>query len=58
MQDCHHLTHVCPHRLRTKLGGANAAVRGLFGASVQQDEVVAKLEALKQRVAMVRDLFR
>ena len=36
-------------RLRKKLAAAGGAVRGLFGASEQQDEAVAKLEALKVR---------
>ncbi|KAK9820634.1 hypothetical protein WJX81_000579 [Elliptochloris bilobata] len=45
-------------RLRKKLAAAGGAVRGLFGASEQQDEAVAKLEALKESVAMVRELFR
>jgi len=36
-------------RLRKKLAAAGGAVRGLFGASEQQDEAVAKLERLKVR---------
>ncbi len=36
-------------RLRKKLGAAGAAVRGLFGASEQQDSAVQKLEALRVR---------
>ena len=34
-------------RLRKKLGGAGTALRGLFGASEQQDTAVQKLEALR-----------
>jgi arsenite-transporting ATPase len=34
-------------RLRKKLGSAAAAVRGLFGATGEQDEIVAKLERLQ-----------
>ena len=34
-------------RLRKKLAGAGSALRGLFGASEQQDEAVQKLESLK-----------
>ncbi|KAK9815912.1 hypothetical protein WJX72_011818 [[Myrmecia] bisecta] len=45
-------------RLRKRLGSANAAVRGLFRASEQQDEAVQKLEALRDSVILVRDLFR
>jgi len=45
-------------RLRKKLSGATAAVRGLFGANESQDEIVAKLEAMQSRIAMVKKLFR
>lgn len=45
-------------RLRKKLSGATAAVRGLFGAGEEQDEVVAKLEKLRTNIIMVKDLFR
>jgi len=46
-------------RLRQKLSSAGNAIKGLFGAQdVDQDEAVMKLEALKGRVAEVRDLFR
>ena len=34
-------------RLRKRLAGASSALRGLFGASEQQDEAVAKLERLQ-----------
>ena len=34
-------------RLRQKLSSAGSAVRGLFGASEQQDAAVQKLEKLK-----------
>lgn len=34
-------------RLRKKLGGAGTALRGLFGASEEQDSAVQKLEDLK-----------
>lgn len=34
-------------RLRKKLAGAGSALRGLFGASEQQDSAVQKLERLK-----------
>ena len=37
-------------RLRKKLGAAGAAVRGLFGASEQQDGAVQKLESLRVRL--------
>jgi anion-transporting ArsA/GET3 family ATPase len=36
-------------RLRKKLGAAGDAVRGLFGASDQQDSAVEKLEKLRVR---------
>lgn len=36
-------------RLRKKLGAAGDAVRGLFGASQQQDSAVEKLEKLRVR---------
>lgn len=45
-------------RLRKKLSTATAAVRSLFGASEQQDEAVAKMQALQQRLVLVKDLFR
>jgi len=45
-------------RLRRKLGGAADAVRGAFGAASGQDAAVAKLEALRDRVRVVKDLFR
>ena len=38
-------------RLRKKLGAAGAAVRGLFGASEQQDSAVQKLEGLRVSAA-------
>ncbi len=34
-------------RLRKRLAGASSALRGLFGASEQQDEAVAKLERMQ-----------
>ena len=34
-------------RLRKKLGAASTALRGLFGASEQQDSAVQKLESLR-----------
>jgi anion-transporting ArsA/GET3 family ATPase len=34
-------------RLRRRLSSASSAIRGLFGASEQQDAAVAKLEALQ-----------
>jgi arsenite/tail-anchored protein-transporting ATPase len=34
-------------RLRKRLASASSALRGLFGASEQQDEAVAKLERLQ-----------
>ena len=37
-------------RLRKKLAGAGDAVRSLFRQSAQQDEAVAKLEALRVRL--------
>jgi hypothetical protein len=45
-------------RLRKKLGGATAAVRGLFGAGEEQDDVVAALEGLQERIRLVQRLFR
>lgn len=45
-------------RLRAKIAGAAAAVKGLFGYAEEQDEAVTKLEALKSRLAGVRELFR
>ena len=45
-------------RLRKKLAAPGSAVRGLFGASEQQDATVEKLEGLRASVIMVRDLFR
>ncbi|KAL3145706.1 ATPase arsa1 [Trebouxia sp. C0010 RCD-2024] len=45
-------------RLRKKLAGAGDAVRSLFRQSAQQDEAVAKLEALRDSVVMVKELFR
>lgn len=36
-------------RLRKRLAGASSALRGLFGASEQQDEAVAKLERMQVR---------
>eukprot|EP00195_Chlamydomonas_chlamydogama_P005384 CAMPEP_0202890670 /NCGR_PEP_ID=MMETSP1392-20130828/997_1 /ASSEMBLY_ACC=CAM_ASM_000868 /TAXON_ID=225041 /ORGANISM="Chlamydomonas chlamydogama, Strain SAG 11-48b" /LENGTH=714 /DNA_ID=CAMNT_0049574285 /DNA_START=142 /DNA_END=2286 /DNA_ORIENTATION=- len=45
-------------RLRKKLGGATAAVRSLFGTGDNQDEAVAKLEMLQQRIGLVKQLFR
>eukprot|EP00798_Chlamydomonas_sp_ICE-L_P030458 gene30458-35468_t len=45
-------------RLRKKLSGTGAAVRSLFGATESQDEVVEKLELLKERVGQVQKLFR
>jgi arsenite-transporting ATPase len=45
-------------RLRRKLGGAADAVRGAFGAAKGQDAVVERLEALRARVRVVKDLFR
>jgi arsenite-transporting ATPase len=45
-------------RLRRKLGGAADAVRGAFGAAKGQDAAVERLEALRERVRLVRDLFR
>lgn len=37
-------------RLRKRLGSAGAALRGLFGASEQQDAAIAQLESLKVRI--------
>lgn len=37
-------------RLRKKLSGAGSALRGLFGATEQQDAAVEKLEKIKVRV--------
>lgn len=45
-------------RIRQRLASAGSALRGLFGASEQQDEALQKLEKLQSSVAMVRDLFR
>jgi len=46
-------------RLRQKLASAASAVKSLFGAGEEgQDSAVAKLEALKARLARVRELFR
>ncbi len=45
-------------RLRKKLSGATSAVRSLFGAVESQDETVAKLEQLQQRIRLVKTLFR
>ncbi|KAI8464935.1 MAG: anion-transporting ATPase-like domain-containing protein [Monoraphidium minutum] len=45
-------------KLRKKLGAAADAVRGLFGAGADQDDIVAKLEGMRARVRMARDLFR
>jgi arsenite-transporting ATPase len=46
-------------RLRQKLTSATDAVKGLFGVDNQeQDEAVAKLEALKAQLNEVKDLFR
>jgi arsenite-transporting ATPase len=45
-------------RVRRKLGGAADAVRGAFGASKGQDAAVERLEALRERVRLVKDLFR
>eukprot|EP00879_Flechtneria_rotunda_P015872 GHRR01016599.1.p1 GENE.GHRR01016599.1~~GHRR01016599.1.p1 ORF type:complete len:577 (+),score=165.56 GHRR01016599.1:1133-2863(+) len=45
-------------RLRKKLSGAADAVKGLFGVGGNQDEVVAKLEKLQERIRMVKALFR
>ncbi|KAK9851904.1 hypothetical protein WJX84_008222 [Apatococcus fuscideae] len=44
-------------QLRQSLSKANTAVRGLFGASEQQDEAVEKLQNLQNSVRGVRDLF-
>ncbi|CAL8465589.1 g5125 [Coccomyxa elongata] len=44
-------------RLRKKLTAAGDAVRGIFGVS-NQDVAIQKLEALRDSVIMVRDLFR
>jgi arsenite-transporting ATPase len=43
--------------LRKQLGGAGAAVRGLFGAGAEQGEAVDRLEALRASIRQVRDLF-
>ncbi|WIA21141.1 hypothetical protein OEZ85_005452 [Tetradesmus obliquus] len=45
-------------RLRKKLSGAADAVRGLFGVAANQDEVVAKLEKMQERIRGVKSLFR
>jgi arsenite/tail-anchored protein-transporting ATPase len=45
-------------RLRRKLSGAADAVRGAFGAAKGQDAAVERLEQLRERVRLVRDLFR
>ena len=44
-------------RLRKKLAGAGDAVRSLFRQSAQQDEAVAKLEALRVSVHLVLEKF-
>ncbi|KAK9864792.1 hypothetical protein WJX84_010423 [Apatococcus fuscideae] len=44
-------------QLRQSLSKANTAVRGLFGASEEQDEAVEKLQRLQDSVRGVRDLF-
>jgi arsenite-transporting ATPase len=46
-------------RLRQKLTSAGDAVKSLFGVGDdQQDEAIVKLEALKQQLQEVKDLFR
>eukprot|EP00899_Mesostigma_viride_P014155 jgi/Mesvir1/22740/Mv24107-RA.1 len=45
-------------RLRQKLMDAQAAIKGLFGATGDQDKAVEKLEDLKRRLQLVRELFR
>lgn len=45
-------------RLRQKLAGAAQAVKGLFGVAEQPDAGVQRLEALRERLAGVRSLFR
>ncbi|KAF8054880.1 ARSA1 [Scenedesmus sp. PABB004] len=45
-------------KLRKKLSGAADAVKGLFGVGGSQDEVVAKLEKMQERIRGVKALFR
>ena len=44
-------------RLRKKLTGASAAVRGLFGSGGDQSEAVDKLEQMQISIRQVKDLF-
>lgn len=44
-------------RLRKKLSGASAAVRGLFGSSGDQTDAVDKLEEMQMSIRRVKDLF-
>lgn len=44
-------------KLRQKLSGAGAAVRGLFGAGAEQDESVDKLKQLQASIRQVKELF-
>ncbi|KAL4528152.1 hypothetical protein Ndes2437B_g00259 [Nannochloris sp. 'desiccata'] len=44
-------------RLRKKLTGASAAVRGLFGSNGDQGDAVDKLEQMQISIRQVKDLF-
>lgn len=44
-------------RIRKRLAGASSALRGLFGASEQQDEAVAKLERMQVGCCIVQSIY-
>jgi len=45
-------------RLRRKLSDASSAVKGIFGASENQDDAIRRLEDTQAKIKMVQSLFR